>query len=80
MTRDEILATIVRCTREVLPHLETHEFQPYDSLPRLGANSLDRAEIVNLVLESLATKIARAETVGPENISELAELLHAKLR
>jgi polyketide biosynthesis acyl carrier protein len=80
VTRDQILSTIVRCTREVLPHLETHEFQPYDSLPQLGANSLDRAEIVTLVLETLAMKIARAETFGPRNIGELAELLHAKLR
>ena len=48
-------------------------------LQELGANSMDRAEIVMLVLESMDLAIARSELFGPQNIGELADLLHGKL-
>ena len=74
-----ILDLIVSCTREVIPELTNHVFQPSDSLQDLGANSVDRAEIVTMVLESLALKIPRVEVFGPSNIGELADLLHDKM-
>ena len=79
MTRDDIYAIVVRHSREVLPELETYAFRADDSLLDLGANSLDRAEIVNLVLESLRLRIPRVELFGPRTIGELADLLHGKL-
>lgn len=80
MNRQEIFDLIARNAREVLPELEQHRFQDSDRLQDLGANSVDRAEIVMLTLESLSLKIPRVETFGPNNIGELADLLHAKLR
>jgi polyketide biosynthesis acyl carrier protein len=56
-----------------------HEFAPTDRLQELGANSVDRAEIVTLVLESLALRIPRTELFGPKNIGELAQLLQTKM-
>ncbi len=79
MNQEEIFQLIVRHTQEVLPGLEQHPFQHSDQLHDLGANSVDRAEIVMLVLDSLSLKIPRVETFGPNNIGELADLLHAKL-
>jgi polyketide biosynthesis acyl carrier protein len=76
----QILDVIVRHTREVLPDLQAHEFTPADRLQELGANSVDRAEIVTLVLESLALRIPRTELFGPANIGELARLLQTKMR
>lgn len=79
MRKEEILELIGRCTREVLPGLESHQFVASDRLVELGANSVDRAEIVMMVQESLSLSIPRVELVGPANIGELADLLLRKM-
>lgn len=79
MTIEDIFAIIVGHTREVLPGLDDHPFQFSDSLRALGANSIDRSEIVMLALESLSLKIPMIEVAKAENMGELATLLHARL-
>jgi polyketide biosynthesis acyl carrier protein len=79
MDREMILAVIARHASEVLPGLEGHRFQATDTLKGLGANSVDRSEIVMMTLESLSLKIPLIEIVRAENIGELASLLHEKL-
>jgi polyketide biosynthesis acyl carrier protein len=74
-----ILDLIGRHTRAVLPQLEHHTFTRADRLQELGATSMDRAEIVTALLESLSLRIPRVELFGPRNLGELADLLHAKL-
>lgn len=78
MTKDEIFAVIVENTRDVLPELEDHEFKLDDQLKELGANSIDRSEIVMMTLEALSLNIPLIELGGVENIGELAETLAAK--
>lgn len=80
MKKDEILNLIAAHAREVVPHLQEHRFSAQDRLQELGANSVDRAEIVTLVLESLSLRLPRVETIGPENIGELADLLYERLQ
>ena len=80
MTTSEVLTIIATQTKEVLPELENHEFTPADQLKALGANSIDRAEIVMLVLETLDLDIPKVELMGLNNIGELAEALVAKLQ
>jgi polyketide biosynthesis acyl carrier protein len=75
-----IFDLIVACTREVIPELLTHKFDRTDRLADLGANSIDRAEIVTRVLEALSLRISRVETFGPNNIGDLVELLSAKMQ
>jgi polyketide biosynthesis acyl carrier protein len=79
MTLEEIFATIVGHTREILPGLDDHAFQFSDSLRELGANSIDRSEVVMLTLESLSLKAPMIEFAKAENMGELATLLHARL-
>lgn len=79
MQRDQIVELIGRCARTVLPDLESHVFLPSDRLVELGANSVDRMEIVMMVQESLSLSIPRVELVGPKNIGEFADLLLRKL-
>lgn len=79
MNRQDIFELIVRHTQEVVPDLQRHVFSDDDRLQSLGANSVDRAEIVTLVLGELALEIPRVEAFGPESIGGLADLLHAKL-
>lgn len=77
ITRDRIFNIIVQNTCVVIPELEGHSFVETDRLADLGANSMDRAEIVMMTLESLSLKIPLIELVS-ENIGKLADLLHEK--
>lgn len=78
MTKEEIFEIVVRHTREVVPALQEHCFKPADSLRELGANSIDRSEIVLMTLDSLSLSIPLVETARARNIDELVSVLHAK--
>lgn len=79
MNKEDIFAIVTRHTQDVIPALRGHQFQPNQSLRELGANSIDRSEIVMMTLESLALRIPLIETVKATNIGELVNVLHAKL-
>jgi polyketide biosynthesis acyl carrier protein len=79
MTKQELIELIGNKTREVIHGLANHEFGATDRLVDLGANSVDRAEIVTLVQEALLLKIPRIELFGPTNIGELADVFLKKL-
>lgn len=79
MNAQEIFQMITRHTCEVLPELEDHDFKETDSLKDLGANSVDRSEIVMMTLESLSLNIPLIVIAQAENMGELAALLHEKL-
>lgn len=79
LTPQDILRLIAEHAATVLPELRNHAFQPNDRLADLGANSIDRAEIVMLTLNSLSLRIPLVATLDAQNIGELAELVHAKL-
>lgn len=79
MSVENVFNIITGHAREVLPNLVDHQFQFTDSLRDLGANSIDRSEIVMLTLESLSLRIPLVQVAKAENIGELASLLHAKL-
>lgn len=78
MTKDEIFEIIVRHTREVVPGLEGHQFQQGDSLRALGANSIDRADIIMMTLETLSLNIPLVEMAKADNIGALAGIIHEK--
>ncbi len=77
--RDRVFQTIVDSAKEVLPGLSSHAFQHSDSLRELGANSVDRSEIVMMAVERLELKVPLMELAKAENIGVLADLLAAKL-
>jgi polyketide biosynthesis acyl carrier protein len=79
MNVQDIFDIIVGHTREVVPGLDDHPFQGSDSLRALGANSIDRSEIIMLTLESLSLKIPLVDLAKAENMGELAGLMHARL-
>lgn len=75
MDKQAIFDTIVRHAREVLPALANHPFRHDDALRDLGANSIDRSEIVMLTLESLSLQVPLIELAGAANVGELATRL-----
>lgn len=78
ITRDDIFNIIVQHTCEVIPNLETHSFVKTDRLVDLGANSMDRADIVMMSLESLSLEISLVEVAKAKNLGELTDLLYEK--
>lgn len=76
MSQQNVFDLIVKHTREVVPELESHHFLVSDSLRDLGANSIDRAEIIMMTLESLAVSIPLTELAGARNLGELAGRIH----
>ena len=79
MNQEGIMAVIARHAREVVPGLDDHQFSGDDSLRELGANSVDRSEIIMMTLESLDLKMQLIEVARAGNIGELASILHGKL-
>lgn len=80
MNRGEIFSLLVEHAREVVPELEQHQFQWEDRLADLGANSVDRAEIIMMTLEALSLQIPRIELSEARNLGGLAEILYEKMQ
>lgn len=77
-SKEEIYEVIVNHTREIVPGLDDHPFQMTDSLRALGANSIDRADIIMMTLETLSLNIPLVEMAKAENIGDLAQIIHDK--
>ncbi|GHC53207.1 acyl carrier protein [Streptomyces flavofungini] len=75
MTKDKTFTLITEAVREILPELADRDLSESDTLDALGANSMDRAEIVMTVLEEMDLDIPLVETHGPQNLGELAQHL-----
>lgn len=80
MDKQRIIEIVGEHAAEVLPDLANHRFVGEDRLAELGANSVDRVEILTMVLDTLSLTIPRVELFGPRNIGELADLLLSKLQ
>ncbi|MBA1429397.1 MULTISPECIES: acyl carrier protein [Pseudomonas fluorescens group] len=78
MTQADVFDLIVKHTRETLPELAQPIGQD-DRLVDLGANSMDRADIVAMTLSALGLRMPMVQTQQARNIGELAKLLHGKL-
>lgn len=78
MSPQEVLDLIATHTREVVPELDGHSFTSTDSLRELGANSMDRAEIIIMTLEAMSVSVPLTELAGANNIGELATIIHGK--
>ena len=80
MTANEIFEVVLNSIHEVMSGLDTQEITQSDSLEALGANSVERSDIVMLCLEKLNLNIPLVETFGPKNIGELVLLFDEKLQ
>ncbi|MET0323116.1 MAG: acyl carrier protein [Duganella sp.] len=75
MNTESIFDLIAAHARDVLPELAARPLGGHDSLRELGANSIDRAEILMLVTASLGLRVPLVQLSQPRNMGELAELL-----
>lgn len=77
--KKEIINQIRENLIEIIPELAGEEISNDTSLVDLGANSIDRGELITLTLERLDSDISRIEFVGVQSIQELADLITEKI-
>lgn len=77
-TKNEIVHLIKENLVEIIPELAGEEIAVDETLVDLGANSVDRGELITLTLERLNLDISRIEFVSAQTISELADLIVEK--
>jgi polyketide biosynthesis acyl carrier protein len=75
VTRDQVLAAVRHNVTQVLPDLDPARIVPERSLTELGANSIDRMDVVVGSLEDLDLEIPGHRLAGAKDIGSLVEVL-----
>jgi polyketide biosynthesis acyl carrier protein len=78
-TKSEVFEVIQRNLREILPDLQSIVIDPQQSMRQLGANSLDRADVVLQSMEALGVRFPLNELAGVENIQGLVDFLYSRI-
>ncbi|HEX6969593.1 MAG TPA: phosphopantetheine-binding protein [Micromonosporaceae bacterium] len=82
-TDDPVLARVLDVIRanalEIVPDADPQAVVPHSSLADIGANSIDRADIVAMTMEQLGIVVPVAEFAQVRDIGTLAELLRRHL-
>jgi polyketide biosynthesis acyl carrier protein len=82
MTKEQVFDVVKAQILEVMgpDNVPPASIQPEVSLRDLGANSLDRMEVVSLSMQALSLRFPASELVKVSNIGELVEALYNKTK
>ncbi|WP_459212145.1 acyl carrier protein [Aquimarina rhabdastrellae] len=75
MSKEHVLEVVKNVIIEVLPDLDSNQIQIEKSLKELGANSIDRMEVVTMSMEELNMKIPLMSFAHASNIQGLVDVL-----
>jgi len=78
MNKDKIFEMIKITVNDILPDVDLEQITMDDSLKDIGANSVDRMDIIIDVMEKLDLKIPFMEFGELKNIREIVNLLAQK--
>ncbi len=78
MTRDELFDTVKRNILEVLPDLDASAVTEDKTMKDLGANSIDRADIIIQTMEQLGVTFKISELAEIRNIGGLVDFFAAR--
>ncbi len=76
LNKEKIFEVVRANTLKVLPDLVADDVTIDKSLTDLGANSVDRVEVVIYSLEDLRLKVPTSELHGIRNLRALVDLLY----
>jgi len=79
MTKAQIFQLICDQINIVIPELMQHPIAPTHSLKVLGANSIDRAEIIMLTMAALKVKIPLIEFAKVDNIQGIVDVFYHQI-
>jgi len=77
MTKEHVYEVVREVIMEVLPEVTPEQVSIDKSLKDLGANSIDRMEVVTMSMESLGVKIPLMSFAQVANIEGLVDVLAA---
>jgi len=77
MTWDEVFSLVCRKAAAVLSRADIDDVDPETSLTSLGANSLDRMDIVVMSQDELDISVPAAAFADVRNLRQLVDVLHA---
>jgi polyketide biosynthesis acyl carrier protein len=75
MNKQQVYETVKSAIQEVLPDLDPSLISMETQLRDLGANSIDRMEVVTLSMESLGVKLPMMTFAQVGNIEGLVDVL-----
>jgi polyketide biosynthesis acyl carrier protein len=76
MTKERIFQIIRDNIREILPDISLDDVTIDKSLKTLGANSIDRMDILIMTMEALGVKMPLLEFARTSNIQDMVEVLY----
>lgn len=76
MNRDEIFEVIKENILEVIPDISIENITFNDSLKEIGANSVDRADIIMFSMESLNIRVPMVKFGNAKNIGEIIDIMY----
>ena len=76
---ERVLILVKEIICEVLPDLDQAQIVPNKSLLELGANSVDRVEVVTMSMERLDLTVPLSKFANANNIGELVGVLCKEL-
>jgi len=79
MTTADVFDVVRRATLDVLPDLDQFEVTLDGALADLGANSIDRADIVTMSMEELGITVPVGEFQAVRDIRSLVDVLRRHL-
>lgn len=74
--KEEIFNVIKEAISYVVPEINVNEITIEDSLKELGANSVDRAEILFMALEDSKVKIPMISFNDAKNIKDIVDIIY----
>lgn len=78
MNKEYVLELLKGCITETLDDLDINSIRHDQNLKDLGANSLDRMDIILTAMEKLEIKVPLVEMAQTRSIHDLAEFLFQK--
>ncbi|MBX3709973.1 MAG: acyl carrier protein [Gammaproteobacteria bacterium] len=78
MEKNDIFMLIKEKISIVMNDIDENKIKPSASLKELGLNSIDRAEIILLTLETLQLKSSLVDFAMAKNIGELCDMIKNK--
>jgi polyketide biosynthesis acyl carrier protein len=79
-SRSDLLAVVFESVREILPAVEPGQLRPDVHLRELGADSVDRVEIIVTVLDRLGLDEPLASFTDLSDIDDMVDLLYRRTR
>lgn len=78
-TKEEIFELLKSNLLDIVPEIDPDQVQPEASMKDLGANSIDRVDVILQTIEALGLKFPLHELGELKNLQALVDNLHGRL-